>query len=137
MLVMAAACGRGHGLDMPQLTDAERMVRAREDYVHACARCHGIDGRAPASRDARPPDLTGVGDRLGSRFAWQYIADVITGDRMVRGHGPREMPVWQYRFGRVESGAEAAGALLAQRRLDAIAAYVESLQVRPGSRDER
>ncbi len=47
------------------------------------------------------------------------------------------MPVWQYRFGRVDSGVEAAGALFVQQRLDAPAAYVESLQARPASRDER
>jgi mono/diheme cytochrome c family protein len=139
MLVMAAACRPGHRLDLPPLTDAELIARAREDYVHACARCHGIDGRGAdaASGDARSPDLTRLADRLGSRFSRQYIADVITGDRAVPAHGRREMPVWQYRFGRVESGTEAAGALVAQQRLDALAAYVESLQVRRGSRDER
>ncbi len=62
MLVVSVACGRGAVLDLPQFTDAELIARAREDYVHACARCHGTDGRgtdaAEASGDARPPDLT-------------------------------------------------------------------------------
>ena len=107
--------------------------------MHACARCHGTDGRGAdaASGDARPPDLTRLADRLGSQFSRQYIADVITGDRAMRAHGRREMPVWQYRFGHVQSGVEAAGALVAQQRLDALAAYVESLQANPGSRDDR
>lgn len=60
---------------------------------------------------------------------------MITGEHTLRAHGPREMPVWQHRFG--PSGVEAAGALWAQRRVDALAAYVVSLQASPGPRDAR
>jgi hypothetical protein len=57
----------------------------------------------------------------------QYLVDVITGVRDVEAHGPREMPVWRDRFG--GSGPEAAAAFWTQRRFDALAAHVESLQV--------
>lgn len=138
LLLMTVACGRAA---LPPITDAELAARAREDYLQTCARCHGTDGRGGGATETPggppAPDLTRLAARLGTQFSRQYVADVITGERAVPEHGGREMPVWQYRFGRVESGAEAAGALAAQRRLDALAAYVESLQASPAPPVER
>ena len=71
------------------------------------------------------------------RFSHQYVVDVITGSRDVSAHGPREMPVWEDRFGSVDSGAEAAAALWVQRRIDALATQVESLQVGVAPHDQR
>jgi hypothetical protein len=73
--------------------------------------------------------LTHLAETMGSGFSHQYVVDVITGARDVPAHGTREMPVWEDRFGRAESGAEAAAALWVQRRLDALATQVESMQV--------
>lgn len=127
-LLAMLACGRGPriDIDMPRITEAELAARAREDYRRACASCHGEDGRG--TPESRAPDLTRLAERLGPEFSRRWIADVITGDRPLPAHGRREMPVWGIRFGRVESGAEAAAALWAERRLNALAAYVESLQ---------
>jgi mono/diheme cytochrome c family protein len=123
----ASACA-GAPVQLPSL-DAEKLTaRGREDYRRACAPCHGADGHGSA--DGRAPDLTRLAERLGDRFTHQYVVDVITGEREVQAHGPREMPVWNERFG--DTGPEAAAALWAQSRVDAMATHVESLQVHTG-----
>jgi mono/diheme cytochrome c family protein len=135
-LVLAIGCARS--VELPRVTDAELMERARDDYLRLCAPCHGVDGTGGGPRVASlaspPPDLTHLAERLGSAFSHQYIVDVITGEREVPAHGRREMPVWGQRFDRVESGAEAAAALFVQRRLGALASHVESLQASPAAR---
>jgi mono/diheme cytochrome c family protein len=127
-----SACA-GTPIQLPSLDGEELAARGREDYLRACAPCHGADGRGSA--DGRVPDLTRLAERLGDQFTRQYIVDVITGEREVQAHGPREMPVWHERFG--DTGAEAAAALWAQRQLDAIAAHVESLQVHTAAPAQR
>jgi mono/diheme cytochrome c family protein len=132
LAAFVSACA-GSPVQFPTFDGTELAARGREDYLRACARCHGADGRGVA--DGRAPDLTRLAERLGDRFTHQYVVDVITGEREVPAHGSREMPVWDERFG--DSGAEAAAALWAQRRVDAIATYVESLQVRGESPAQR
>jgi hypothetical protein len=140
LVAACLACGQGGSLpvEVPVVGEAELAARARADYVRDCAGCHGSDG---TGRDAlprtseRPPDLTRLAERLGSEFSERWVADVIAGERTVPAHGPREMPVWKHRFG--SSGVEAAGVLWAQRRLNALASYVVSLQASPAPRDAR
>ena len=133
LLLAAVAHGcAGTPARFPTLDPAEHVARAREDYQRSCASCHGSDGRG-----GRGPDLTRLAVTMGDRFSHQYVVDVITGSQEVPAHGPRDMPVWQDRLAGVDSGAEAAGALWMQRRFDALAAYVESLQVGAGPPDQR
>ena len=123
-LIAAVVCGcSGTPAQLPTWDRAELAARGREDYLRSCAPCHGADGRGSSGG----PDLTRLAERMGAGFSHQYVVDVITGARDVPAHGPREMPVWHERFGRIESGAEAAAALWVQRRLDALATHVESL----------
>jgi mono/diheme cytochrome c family protein len=142
-LLLAAACARREDLpvELPHVTEAELAARARDDFRRACAPCHGAEGRGSGSGGApgerRAPDLTRLAERMGPAFSYQYVVDVITGAREVPAHGRREMPVWHVRFGRVDTGAEAAATLYAQRRLNALADYVVSLQVRPEPSDGR
>jgi mono/diheme cytochrome c family protein len=122
----------GTPVQLPTFDEAERAARARDDFQRSCASCHGADGRGGSG-----PDLTRLAATMGDRFSHQYVLDVLTGARELPAHGPREMPVWQDRLARVDSGAEAAGALWMQRRLDALATYVESLQVGAEPADQR
>jgi mono/diheme cytochrome c family protein len=132
MAALAWACS-GTPVQLPTFDRAEVAARGREDYLRSCAPCHGADGRG----GARGPDLTHLSATMGSRFSHQYVVDVITGARDVAAHGPREMPVWDDRFGSVDSGAEAAASLWMQRRLDALATQVEALQVGVAPSDQR
>ena len=134
VLVTAVVCAcAGTPAQLPTFDRAELAARGREDYLRSCAPCHGADGRG----GARGPDLTRLAETLGPRFSHQYVVDVITGSRDVSAHGPREMPVWEDRFDSVDSGAEAAAALWMQRRIDALATQVESLQVGVAPHDQR
>ena len=135
-LLVVVACRRPDELRLvlPALTEAEIADRARDDYLRCCAPCHGTDGRGSGASAtpgaAMRPDLTRLAERLGPQFSHQYVVDVLSGERDVVAHRRHSMPVWQYRFGSVDSGAEATAALWAQRRLDALATYVESLQLK-------
>jgi hypothetical protein len=112
----------------------EQQEEARDGYVRACASCHGLDGRGdgPVARELRvpPADLTTLSARHEGTFPRDFVIAVIVGEREIRGHGTREMPVWSERFG-TASGPEAAASLYARRRLEMLADHVESLQSRP------
>jgi mono/diheme cytochrome c family protein len=104
----------------------------RAAYERACASCHGVDARgrgpvAPALRVA-PADLTALAARHGGTFPRDELVAVVTGEREVTAHGPREMPIWSVRFGAGIGGVPAA---YAERRLELLADYVESLQRTP------
>jgi len=130
--------GAGACAALPRLrdipTEPGSPAEAREAYVRACAPCHGADGRgngtvAPAPA-VRPTDLTRLAAAHGGVFPREHVIAVIAGEEPIDAHGTREMPVWRQRFG-PPSGATAAASLLARRRLELLASYVESLQRPP------
>jgi mono/diheme cytochrome c family protein len=104
---------------------------ARATYLRACAACHGADGRGggPVARTliVPPPDLTRLAAEHGGTFPREHVIAVMAGDRQVPSHGSREMPVWSERFG-PPTGATAAAAFYARRRLELVADYLEALQ---------
>lgn len=55
------------------------------------------------------------------------VEDVVDGRRLRAGHGTQEMPVWGFAFRRDE-GDTPEGVANVQARVEALAAYVESLQ---------
>ena len=103
----------------------------RSAYLSACASCHGADGRGsgPAAKALRkaPADLTLLAARNGGVFPREAVVAVVVGERPLAPHGSREMPVWSTRFG-PSAGATAVASVVAQRRVEAIVDYVESLQ---------
>jgi len=115
---------------MAPLTDLYEL--GHERYDRACAPCHGIDarGRGPVAGELlhAPTDLTTLSASNHGVFPREEFIAAITGDRTVPAHGTREMPVWATRFRPTGSGATAAASFYAQRRLEALATYVESLQ---------
>ena len=136
--VTAAGCGslrrgdpRGIGPGVSASDDAGAPAAA---YLQCCAACHGRGGRGDgpvaASLKTRPADLTRLAKTHGGTLPRDEIVATVTGAHAVAAHGTREMPVWSLRFepsGQVATGVAAA---YAQRRVDAIVAYVESLQER-------
>jgi mono/diheme cytochrome c family protein len=110
---------------------ADTREEARDEYLGACASCHGAEGHGDGPESAAltgaVPDLTHLAAQHGGAFPRQYVIDIMTGDRPLAAHGAREMPVWRERFGPV-SGATAAAALYARRRMELIADHLEGLQ---------
>jgi mono/diheme cytochrome c family protein len=108
------------------------VADGRRTYERACASCHGADGRGrgavSASFATPPPDLTRLAARNGGTFPRREVIAVITGEREIPAHGTRDMPVWTVRFAG-PSGASAAAALYASRRIELLADYLASIQV--------
>ena len=131
-LIAIAACRRPqHLLEAIPEYGPGALDEGRASYQRACASCHGVDGRghgpvAPTLK-VPPPDLTTLAERHGGTYPEDFVIEVISGERLLAVHGTREMPVWSERFGSA-SGAEAAAALYARRRLELLAYYIRALQ---------
>jgi mono/diheme cytochrome c family protein len=126
-----------HGRARVARLDGDTLAVGRDAYDTACASCHGRDahGHGPAAPALRvpPADLTGLSDRDGGTFPRERVLAMVTGTLVIDAHGSREMPVWGARFVPNGSGAEAAAAIYTQHWLEALAAYLETLQ-RPSAR---
>jgi len=111
---------------------AEGIEEGRQEYLLACASCHGEDGRgggpvAPVLRTTLP-DLTLLTRQHDGTFPRPYVIAVLAGEHEVTAHGSREMPVWSQRFAPSATGAAAAASIYARRRLELLTNYIESLQ---------
>lgn len=100
-------------------------------YARRCAPCHGREGRgsgpvAPALRLA-PPDLTRIAERSGGAFPAERVAETIDGRFQAPSHGLRTMPVWGRELAE-PLAAEAPGDAVARGRLEALVAYLRSIQ---------
>lgn len=110
------------------LSDAD-MQGARHDYQKYCASCHGNEGRGngPVAQamKAMPADITLLSMNNDGTFPTQRVRDVIDGRADVAAHGLRTMPVWGEELYVSDEGV---GQAQAQRRIDALTFYVQSLQ---------
>ncbi|NND05211.1 MAG: cytochrome c [Saprospiraceae bacterium] len=74
-----------------------QAMRGKEIFAEQCMSCHGMDD-LPATKtdlEEKAPDLTQIiKRRKKSEFPVAEIARIIDGRLIVKGHGPREMPVW-------------------------------------------
>jgi mono/diheme cytochrome c family protein len=74
----------------------------KTEYLSGCAACHGEDGKGNgpiASQLKKPPtDLTGLAKQNGGVFPVDSVYRIIDGRTEVPVHGPRDMPIWGYRF---------------------------------------
>jgi len=90
--------------------------------------CHGSDakGGGPFSPQLKtwPPDLTQLKKKNHGVYPSLHIAEVIDGEFDRPAHGSREMPVWGPVFRSVAHGRGDS----AQRRIDNLVKYLESLQ---------
>jgi mono/diheme cytochrome c family protein len=98
-------------------------------YLRSCAPCHGEDARGTgpvaSALKTPPPDLTLLADRHGGRFPRDEVIAIIAGERDIRAHGTREMPVWSQRFG---NGLGAVASVYTRRRLGLLADHLASIQ---------
>jgi mono/diheme cytochrome c family protein len=101
-------------------------------YKQNCAVCHGNDGTgggAPprSSQFTKPtPDLTTLSKRHDGKFPAAYVEEVLRSGVKMPDHGPAEMPVWGTIFKATTKSNEAE----VTKRIDALAAFLESLQVK-------
>lgn len=104
-----------------------------EEYVRACASCHGVaghgDGPLAEYMTVTVPDLTQIAAGNDGVFPMLSVIQVIDGRTGVRGHGGM-MPVWGDRFATPITAA--AGAYAAEievrGRILALATHLESIQ---------
>ena len=115
------------------------LERGRIEYEHQCASCHGItakgDGPLRPFLVKPPSDLTTLAQRQGGQLHEQQLREMIDGRGMNEPgpHGSREMPVWGQRF-REDAQQTRMGRWKPERqvrqRLDALVAYLQSVQVK-------
>lgn len=75
-----------------------RADLGRFEYESNCVACHGAEGRGDgyfAQFLKLPlPDLTTVSQRNGGVFPADRMQRIIDGREDIKGHGPRQMPIW-------------------------------------------
>jgi mono/diheme cytochrome c family protein len=68
------------------------------EYQSNCAVCHGSDGKGAGAYvdflKTTPPDLTQLSKKNGGVFPLERVYSVIDGRQEMKGHGPRDMPIW-------------------------------------------
>ncbi len=72
------------------------------EYQSKCASCHGNDakGDGPIADQLKipPANLTQLAKKNGGVFPLSAVYEKIDGRQEVKAHGPRDMPVWGYRY---------------------------------------
>ena len=81
----------------------DQLTIGRSAFEQNCASCHGKDARGagPYARMVSPdvaPDLTILQAKATDAFDFAYLYKIITSEREVAGHGPRNSPVWGRQF---------------------------------------
>jgi mono/diheme cytochrome c family protein len=103
-------------------------MSGRQLYISYCALCHGADakGGGPFSPQLKvwPPDLTQMTAQNKGVFPALHLAEVIDGEFQKPSHGSKDMPVWGPVFRSMAKGHNDS----AQRRIDNLVKYLESLQ---------
>jgi mono/diheme cytochrome c family protein len=114
----------------PQGTSATDAPSGAALYADRCASCHGATatGDGPMSRALKhvPPDLTNLSMKNNGVFPSARVHRIIEG-RDVDSHGDREMPVWGDVF---KPQGDRLARDATQKRIDAIVAFLESIQRR-------
>jgi mono/diheme cytochrome c family protein len=122
---------------LPAMSLAKNKVDVgKREYDSNCAVCHGVTGKGNGPMagiiDQKVSDLTVLSKNNGGVFPLKHVYDVIEGERTVKGHGTRDMPVWgrEYRiqaaahYYDVPYDAEA----YVRARILALAEYINRLQ---------
>ncbi len=103
-----------------------------------CASCHGPsaqgDGPLAAAMKRKPPNLTEILKRNDGVFPADKVFRIIDGRTKVAGHGGTDMPVWGDAFRRSIDGGDAASV---KARIDALVAFLDTIQVRAADSRDR
>lgn len=81
---------------------AQNIDVGKAEYQSACASCHGIeakgDGPVSSVLRTRPANLTVLAKKNSGVFPVNTVYKIIDGRESIASHGPREMPIWGWRF---------------------------------------
>ncbi|MGI3183969.1 c-type cytochrome [Nioella aestuarii] len=105
----------------------------RQEYMIACAGCHGEsargDGPLASLLNIHTPNLTMLSENVGNgEFPFEYTLWMIDGRRIIRAHGS-EMPVWGDRY-QASSTSERGESddMIVRGRILSLVYYLESIQ---------
>jgi mono/diheme cytochrome c family protein len=75
-----------------------RTDLGKAEYDSNCVMCHGASGKGDGFYSQYlklpVPDLTAIAKRNGGVFPADRMIEVIDGRQALKGHGPRNMPIW-------------------------------------------
>lgn len=118
-------------------TTSASKTEGEADFMTYCAACHGVNGRGDGTvaeyLTIEAADLTQLAKKNGGVFPRARAVEVIDGRQQVKAHGTFDMPVWGdwFKFEAETSDADrGAEESTVRRRIDGLADYIESIQVR-------
>ena len=133
-LLLAAALMTAAAPAAPASAFTQRAATGAEEYGMSCAACHGADGRGDGPMahvlKVQPADLTAIAKRNNGKFPFERIVKIIDGRQLIKGHGPREMPVWgaRYEMDVAKNYGPHGSEQLVKSRVETLAHYLESIQ---------
>jgi mono/diheme cytochrome c family protein len=93
------------GFNVPgwaQQPGAQQPDVGKIEYQSNCAACHGVDGKGTGpvadALKTKPADLTTIARENNGVFPFGRIYDIIDGRQEIKSHGPRDMPIWGFRY---------------------------------------
>ena len=115
----------------PPLAEASTLS-GMQLFESFCASCHGVGGKgdgpvAPLIKTG-VPDLTRLAKREGGEFPTEDVRRTIDGRWDRPAHGPRDMPVWGWRFYEVSSGDDEAARARTDAMIGRLVDYLRSIQ---------
>ncbi len=107
----------------------------QQDYAQYCADCHGVkaDGRGTSkvlSPEYPPANLTLLAQKNGGTFPYNRVVSVIDGREKIPSHARIEMPFWGVTMQEPGKEFTAQSNAKVKARIDAIAKYIQTLQVK-------
>ena len=118
----------------PTAALAQDASVGEQEYIYACASCHGQGGTGAGSMSEyltiQPPSLTGLSAANDGEFPMLRVIQIIDGRTGVRGHGEDGMPVWGavYKNPMTTEVGPIAAEIATRGRILSLALYLESLQ---------
>lgn len=116
--------------------DSYSAAKGRVTYRVYCINCHGAEARGDGSLaellTTVPSDLTQLAKNNNGTYPIEKVREAIDGTERVKGHGLEEMPVWGdvFQVTSIEaSGSDETAEERANRRIQELVAYLETLQV--------